>query len=106
MEQRTAQLEIQYLNRSHPAMDLFRAVCVHDPGALHSMGADALEEDAILIMPAGYELLDHDQAHQLSDLLQVGVLLVPGASASGGCRMCGCCCCLVVVLASTGGTLC
>ena len=71
MDQRTAQLEIQYLNRSHPAMDLFRAVCVHDPAALHSMSADALEEDAIMIMPAGYELLDHDSAHQLSDLLQV-----------------------------------
>ena len=61
-------------------MELFRAVCVHDPGLAASMAADALEDDAILILPPNFELLHHDQAHALSDLVQVGCPAQPARS--------------------------
>ena len=79
---RSAEIEIQHVRNPQPAMELFRSVCVHDPGSEQSMAADALEDDAILIMPPNYELLHHDQAHTLSDLVQVRPELAV--------RVCGC----------------
>ena len=68
---RSAEIEIQHVRGNQSAMELFRAVCVHDAGAAQSMAADALEDDAILIMPPNFELLHHEEAHGLSDLVQV-----------------------------------
>ena len=51
---RSAEIEIQHVHSPQPAMELFRSVCVHDPAAEQSMAADALEDDAILIMPTNY----------------------------------------------------